>query len=783
MRIADRLQKGIEYIQEVSQDEQFYLSLRHAVGALIPLVISEMLGYQTIGLTMMLGAFFVSGVDIAGTFQSKAKALLITTALSLSITFLLLLAGGQQLLILVLLFVFIFGLAYISPFSLRFSLMGIMGYLAIILAISMTGRFDTVSQILHHCFLLLGGSLWYIAYALAIHFFTGTRVITRRLARCMKQTTHYFQQRVALVEPEVDHDRGIFKLAQLQQELNETQESVRELLFSNTSLLSGRSSERRRYYLIFIELVDMHELAMATPIDYPKVRDLLHRYPEYNIIREIIDEIHNEIHLLAEVLLKNKEYNRPLKLQEELESLERHLIQLKQDAFSDKEHDEEAYHTLKRIELYLHKQLQKVEVIQNVVLDYKTYEEDKEVTDKEPSTDLSTTDLPQFVTPNPLNWGSIIDNLSFDSSYFRYALRTATTAVAGYSLAHFLGFQNAYWVLLTILVVMKPGYGATNRRFFQRIVGTLIGAAIAYGLYLLDPTHLASLAIFGISLTLAFTYVVRNYVVASSFFTIFVIFMYSFLNREIPSMVVFRVIDTIVGAVLVIGSVRYLWPSWEYQKFPLLLQHSLRDNKKYLQKVVNYLFKGDYDEKEYRLARKQAYVNMANVISSYHRLSDDPKSKQKGAHLSYDMALLNYMILSTTTSLGIFLQRHPNQQFHYKEFEIIGKGIHDNLELAEYCLKYSSHSAPESKVAKSEQIEEASEALSKQIYTLKEQLGTRDMPSTNPTDTYLHYTHFNYLSRQLRWMLELSRSVLNRAAYPERYTGASEFVDAETSSA
>ncbi|NGP89778.1 FUSC family protein [Fodinibius halophilus] len=728
---------------------------------------------------MMLGAFFVSGVDIAGTFRSKASALLITTGISITITFLLLLTGGNLMLILAMLFLFVFGLAYISPFSLRYSLMGLMGYLAIIIAISLVGRFNSLNDILYHCSLMLSGSLWYTFFALVIHFFTGTRTITRRLATCMRQTGHFFQQRITMVEPDIDHEEGIFEIAEIQHDLNETQESVRELLFSNTSLLSGRSSERRLYNLIFIELIDMHELAMATPIDYPKVRDLLHRYPEYSIIRDIITKIHEEMDILADVLQHGNDYKNPMQLQDELGNLEIKLGELKQKVFEDDERDEETYHTLKRIELYLHKQLQKVEVIQKAILNWQGYADAPEELSQQSESELSSRDLPQFITPNPLNWESFIDNLSFESSYFRYALRTATTAVAGYGLAHILGLQNAYWVLLTILVVMKPGYGVTSKRFFQRIAGTLIGAIIAYGLYLLDPSHAASLAIFGISLTLAFTYVVRNYVVASSFFTIFVIFMYSFLNREIPSMVVFRVVDTIIGATLVIGAVHYLWPSWEYQKFPYLLRQSLKANKKYLDKVLSYLFRGKFDEKEYRLARKQAYVDMANLISSYHRLSGDPKSKQKGARLSYDLALLNYMILSATTSLGIFLQRHPKQQFHHPEFEIIGKGIYDNMALSERCFRYSSASAPDEEVAKSERIEEASEALSKQIYTLKNKLEPEDIPAQHHSETYLRYAHINYLSRQLRWMLELSRSVVNRAAYPERYTGNSETADAE----
>ncbi|SMO91566.1 FUSC family protein [Fodinibius sediminis] len=757
-----RLRRGIAYLQEVFRDEQFYLSLRHTVGAFIPLVVCELIGYETLGLELMLGAFFVSAVDIAGTLRSKATALLITTAISITITFCILVVGNN-LLMLPLLFLFIFGLAYISPFSLRYTLMAVMGYIAIILAISMVGRFSSIEGILWHCFLLLCGSLWYFVFAMVIHWFARTREINRRIAECTRQTAQYFQQRLALLEPGTNHEQGLLELARLQQQLSETQESARELLFSDTSLLAGRSSERRRFYLIFIELVDMHELAVATPIDYPRIRELLHRYPEYNIIRSIIARINREMHNLADILLHNADYAGHLQLGDNLDQLRSQLQELKEQVLKEESTDEEAYHALRRIELYLHRQLQKVEVIQNAVLNRKTYEE-KDV-QQATATEVDTKDLPQFVTPNPLNWNSVLGNFSFESSYFRYALRTATTAVAGYALAGLLQFQNAYWVLLTVLVVMKPGYGVTRERFYHRIIGTLIGALIAYGIYQLNPSHTISLALFGVALTLAFTFVVHNYTVASTFFTIFVIFLYSFLNREIPSMVVFRVVDTLLGAVLVILAIRYLWPYWEHQKFPALLRKSLCANKAYLQKVLKHLFEGTFHETEYRLARKKAYVDMANLVSSYYRLTGDPESKQKNAKFSYDLALLSYMILSTTTSLGIFVQRHRQQAFDYQEFRLIGDGIITNLDFSISELEQATelHKAP-SEISKSEDIEQAGDDLEQQLRQLKQQL--KKQPTDQQNQTYVKYAQINYLSQQLGWMLELSRTIAKHVKRP-----------------
>jgi uncharacterized membrane protein YccC len=745
------------------------VALRHVGGSFIPLIICEILGYEAVGLVMMLGGFIISGVDIAGTFQSKAKALFIITGINILMTFLLLLTEGTLALVVPMLFVFIFGLAFISPFSLRYTLMGVMGYLGIILAVSMAGRIHTTEAILHHCFLLLCGSLWYIVFALIMHRFAGPREINRRVAHCMRQTADYFDQRLELLAPETEHEEGLIALAGMQQELNETQESVRELLYSDTSTLSERSSERRRLYLIFIELVDMHEMAMATPIDDPEIRKLLHRYPEYTIIRKIISQTNREMNTLAEVLLNQANYNRTFKIQDDIEELQQSLMERKKNISLHDSKDEKAYQTLKQIEQYLHRQLQKVTMIRNSVLNRKTYDEQNESSASRADTNLHTRDLPQFITPNPLNWNSLAGNLSFESSYFRYALRTAVTAVAGYTLAHFLHFQNAYWVLLTVLIVMKPGYGVTRRRFYHRIIGTLIGAAIAYGLYLLDPSHLVSLAIFATSLLLAFTFVIHNYAVSSSLFTIFIIFLYSFLQRDIPSMVVFRVIDTVLGAVLVILAIRYLWPYWEHQNFSDFLHKSLSASKKYLQQVSVHLLEGRFDETEYRLARKQAYVEMANVVSSYYRLRDDPESKQMNADFSYDLALLTYMLLSATTSLGIFLQRHPEESFKNEEFHILVEAILVNIDFTNRQLKpLAALKKSDSVVPKDREVENASEALSHRLYDLKNQLDQYEQAANEQSAAYLQYVHLDYLRRQLSWMLDLSRSLAEHAAHPDQ---------------
>src|SRR3546814_1522241 len=46
---------------------------------------------------------------------------------------------------------------------------------------------------------------------------------------------------------------------------------------------------------------------------------------------------------------------------------------------------------------------------------------------------------------------------------------------------------HGYWIVLTILVVMKPGFALTRQRNGWRLAGTLIGCALA--LVLFNVTH------------------------------------------------------------------------------------------------------------------------------------------------------------------------------------------------------------------------------------------------------------------------------------------------------
>src|SRR5690606_6173687 len=89
-------------------------------------------------------------------------------------------------------------------------------------------------------------------------------------------------------------------------------------------------------------------------------------------------------------------------------------------------------------------------------------------------------DTKKFVKTDLINWQNFKDNISIESSIFRHALRMGIVLSATYLILNLFQYSNfgTYWILLTILVILKPGFGLTKERNLQRLGGTVIGGII-----------------------------------------------------------------------------------------------------------------------------------------------------------------------------------------------------------------------------------------------------------------------------------------------------------------
>jgi hypothetical protein len=87
------------------------------------------------------------------------------------------------------------------------------------------------------------------------------------------------------------------------------------------------------------------------------------------------------------------------------------------------------------------------------------------------------------------------------------------------------------------------------------------------------------------------------------------------------------------------------------------LEKTIKANQIYLQEIATFIIKGSIST-SYRLARKNAFIEIGNLMASFQRMTQEPKSKQKQLPQVYKLAVLNHSLLSSLASLGTYIQSH-----------------------------------------------------------------------------------------------------------------------------
>lgn len=139
-----------------------------------------------------------------------------------------------------------------------------------------------------------------------------------------------------------------------------------------------------------------------------------------------------------------------------------------------------------------------------------------------------------------------------------YAIRASLTLCLAMILYRVAGFPNAYWIPMTVVLVLKPDRQQQLARALQRMLGTILGAAAASWINLLlsrtreRPIELAVLVLIfgGASYALLFV----NYAIFSMCLTSYVIFLLALAGLSEKAVILHRVLATVVGSALVLAS-------------------------------------------------------------------------------------------------------------------------------------------------------------------------------------------------------------------------------------
>ena len=138
--------------------------------------------------------------------------------------------------------------------------------------------------------------------------------------------------------------------------------------------------------------------------------------------------------------------------------------------------------------------------------------------------------------------------------------------------------------------------------------------------------------------------------------TPYILIMYSFISSSASeSLLLERVLDTLIGSSIAIISSYVLFPNWESYQLRKYMADMLKANNDYLEIIYRRLAGEEISTTNYKLARKAVYVNTANLAAAFQRMLSEPKNKQsKGAEV-HKFVVLNHVLSSHLANLSITL--------------------------------------------------------------------------------------------------------------------------------
>lgn len=634
-------------IRKFTDSIEFANAVKVTIAAAIPVILFSWLGDFKTGFAIALGAFLTSPSDISSNLTHKVNGLLSGAFIVAGSALLVSMVYPYPWLFYPVFVGLLFFLSMISVYGYRATNVSFSGLLSVSLVFSTiySGR-----ELYEHCGLMLAGGLFYFVVSMAFWYVRPNRYAEKQLYDCIRLTSKYLKLRGDLWTVGANREKIIEKQLELQVELNTIHEHLREALI-NSRLGSGPSNQNRKMLIVFISLLEILELALSTSFDHAKLHEKFKGHE--NVLatyQQLAYNLASTLKKLAKSIENRSKYTSGNRLFDDLAALEKAI----QDYENQLGHDAaaEGVYLLRTMHHYAEKQVEKINIAERA-LTLAVFKHDFKGADK---------DLEKFLKPQYYPISTFTENLSFSSTIFRHSLRLTVTMLFGLIIGQLLPFQNAYWILLTIVVIMRPGYGLTKERSYHRIFGTILGGFLAFGILSVTQNDyvISSLAVF--SMILGFAFTTTNYKVGATFVTMYVVFIYGLQTPHIQDVVQYRILDTVAGALLAFMANHFFWPTWEFLSVPSHTENAVKANRDYLREISELYNKKGEIPVSYRLARKEAFIEIGNLMASFQRMAQEPKSKQKSLQQVYKLAVMNHTLLSSLASLGTYIQSYKTSK-------------------------------------------------------------------------------------------------------------------------
>ncbi|MER6074291.1 FUSC family protein [Streptomyces sp. NPDC001852] len=253
--------------------------------------------------------------------------------------------------------------------------------------------------------------------------------------------------------------------------------------------------------------------------------------------------------------------------------------------------------------------------------------------------------------------------LHLQSPIFRHAVRLAVGVVLAEVIGRSIGgwgglgiSAHGFWVALTTMLVLFPGYGHTMARGWGRAAGAVLGGLFASVLSLPHWSP-AGLAVASVVLAAAsFATLRTGQLMLNLWLTTWIVFLIHHVGGLPGPTAWARAADTVVGAVLAMV-IFLVWPTWSTRRLPGLLAEWLRVQDRLLPELLSgYADVGAIDRAAVDALRARSRQVRERMVAAVEQSHAEP-AEHRGPWSSRQLEQIRAQV-STVAGCATLLDEH-----------------------------------------------------------------------------------------------------------------------------
>ncbi|OFA00423.1 inner membrane protein YccS [Janthinobacterium sp. HH107] len=616
----------------------FYLGLRVAIGLVGLTLLTLEISDSATAMTVCIGALCTTLMDMPSPLRHKFNEMLASVLLCSAVTLLISLCGPVQWLLMTVLVV----VSFLASMMVVYGKKSMPLQLAALFIMTMSMEHQmTWQQSFHHAGLFMLGGLIYLAYAMAIAWVLRHRIKQQVLAEALFELAAYIDIKADFYDTRFNLTEQFNKLVRHQSILADRQQASRDLI-----LRSHKNSKDAIVVQVHVCMLDLYELILSTHTDYALLRQHLADSDVLKSLHDLAYKAARDIEAVAYAVTRKRASYAQISYDREWAEIEAEIARL----HAKGDGAQEALATLRA-------QRNKIRAILKMIAEL-------HLATQKVYADVpfwSGADMAPFLSQQKYELKTLLANLRLDSPVFRFALRVSMAISVGLLIGHWLPYAaHSYWIVLTIVIILRPTFSMTRQRRADRIIGTIIGCIITAIVIRFVHSNIVLMAILFLSIVATPTFIYLRYRYTAIAVSLMILLQMHLVAPSNPNLVSERLIDTLIGAA-VATVFSFVLANWEYQSLPRLVRQVLNVNLSYMQASFALLQGKCFDDFAYRIERKRLMDSLAALSSALVRMLDEPASKQRAVEDINLFIVQNYLLVAHVAALRSILGRHASQ--------------------------------------------------------------------------------------------------------------------------